>query len=283
MSFFDRLSKGWELGTISLKTISENPVLILFPIISGVTMLFIILSILGGGYLAFDVKYLDNMLAVADSPATEWVLYTLLFVMYLISYTIVIFFNVGLVYAAKKILEGESVTFMQGVRFAMSRFGSIFSWAFIAATIGIILDTLQERLGSAGKIITSIISVVWNIATFFVIPVLAFEDLSPKDAVKKSALIMKEKWGESIGANFSFGIFNFIGILLIVVPSALITGYLIHPAVGVAIGFLGAVFVSSVVSAANMVFLTATYQHINNNPSGHFDGNVLDDIFMPKN
>lgn len=282
MNFFDRLSNGWKLGKTSISTIAENPILLLFPIMSGATMLLIIISMLGGGWAIFGGQDIDVVINATDTPVAEWVGYIVLFVIYLMAYTVAIFFNVGLVYGARKVLEGEKASFMDGVQFAASRFGIIFSWAFVASTVGIILNTLQERLGGFGKIVTGLIGMVWNIATFFVLPVLAFENLSPKAAVKKSAQIMEEAWGESIGANFTFGIFYFLGILLIALPAGFITGYLIHPGVGVAIGFLALIIVVTTISAANTVFLTATYQYVSGNPTGNFDGGILDDVFVEK-
>jgi hypothetical protein len=55
-----------------------------------------------------------------------------------------------------------------------------------------------------GKIITGLVGIVWSVAIFFVTPVIACENLGPNAAFKKSAMLMKEKWGESIGAGFSF-------------------------------------------------------------------------------
>lgn len=53
-------------------------------------------------------------------------------------------------------------------------------------------------------------------------------------AVKRSAGLMRQKWGESIGAGFSIGLVGFIGSLAIAV-AALLLG-MIHPTLGVAVG-----------------------------------------------
>ena len=281
MGFFDRLSKGWTLGITSLKIISENPALMLFPVISGISLILISLSFFGGGYFVFG----EEILAIGDggdSSSMNTLMYILGFLFYLVNYFIIVFFNVGLVHCAKMIMEGKETTVGEGIRFAQTRTGVIMGWAALAATVGIILKAIQERAGGVGKIITGIIGMVWGIATFFVVPVIAYENVTPFEAVKRSAEVMKEKWGESIGANFSFGIFSFVGIMLIALPAGLLSGFLIHPLVGVATGILAFILVQTAVSAANVVFLTAAYQHVNNEPIGFFDGEVLDDIFVQK-
>ena len=282
MRFFDRLSNGWKLGKTSLKTIQENPTLLWFPIISTISLVIVTISFFGSGYLFFG----EQILGIADDETSltslNIVLYLLAFLFYLINYFVIIFFNIGLVHCAKNALNGEEVSLSEGIRYAQSRAGTILAWSFLAATVGIILKTLQERLGAVGGIITGIIGMVWGIATFFVVPVLAYEDVTPIEAVKRSASIMKEKWGESIGANFSFGLFTLIGILFIAIPAGFLTGFLMHPIIGVMTGFALLMMVFVVTSAADMVFMAAIYQYVNNEPIGNFEGDILDDVFVQK-
>ena len=65
----------------------------------------------------------------------------------------------------------------------------------MAATVGLIFRLLEENLGKIGQIIAALAGVAWSITTFFVVPVLAYENLTPIAAFKRSAQIMKEKWG----------------------------------------------------------------------------------------
>ncbi len=282
MKLFDRLANGWKLGKTSLKTIKENPSLMVFPLISGLSLILVSLSFFSSGYVLFGEDILA--LAADETAATSLnlMMYVMAFIFYLANYFVIVFFNVGLVYCAKKILEGNETTVGEGVRYAQTRMGTILAWSVLAATVGLILKSIQERAGALGSIITGIIGVVWGIATFFVVPVVAFEDVSPIEAVKRSASIMKEKWGESIGANFSFGIFSLIGILFIALPVGFLMGAAIHPIVGIIAGIVVFFLVQIAVSSANMVFLAAAYQHVNDEPTGHFDSDVLDDVFIPK-
>jgi Family of unknown function (DUF6159) len=61
--------------------------------------------------------------------------------------------------------------------------------AFVAlSAVGRILLPLASRLAGAA----------WAIGTFFVIPVLAFERLGPMAALKRSATLVRERWGEGV-------------------------------------------------------------------------------------
>lgn len=282
MRFFDRLSNGWRLGKTSLLTIRENPSLMLFPFISGISLILVTLSFFGSGYLAFG----EEILAIADDETAvnslDVILYVMVFLFYIINYFVIVFFNVGLVHCARRILEGHETTVGEGINYATTRVGSILSWAILAATVGMVLKAIQENSGTFGQIISGIIGMVWGIATFFVVPIIAYEDVNPIEAVKRSGQIMKDKWGESIGANFSFGLFSLLGTLLIALPAGFLIGAIIHPVAGVVTGVMMFILIQMSVSAANMVFLAAAYQHVNDEPTGYFESDILDDVFVRK-
>jgi len=156
--------------------------------------------------------------------------YAVLFAFYVINYFIVIFFNIGLIHCTHLYFKGEQVSVRKGLQFSLSIIGRIFTWALFAGTVGFILKIIQQRSGIVGKIITGLIGVVWSIATFFVLPVIAYENVGPIDAVKRSSQLMKEKWGESLTSRFSFGLFQMLAILLLGVPLFFL-GSIIHPVV----------------------------------------------------
>lgn len=278
MNFFDRLSNGWKLGMSSFGVIRENPSLMLFPVLSGTALLFICLTFFGGIAAMFGFQ-LDAFFARFDVGG-EWLAYAALFIFYLINFTVIVFFNVGLVHCTRLIMEGKEAKVGDGIAYSISRLNAIVSWALLAATVGVILKTLEDRLGAIGQIIVGIVGIVWSIATFFVVPVIAYEDVTPIEAVKRSGRIVKEKWGEAIGANFSFGLFYFLGIIAIVAISVLL--FFVHPVVAVVAGVLSFLFLATAVSAAKTVFLAAVYRHVNDEPVDFYDSDVLDTVFVPK-
>ncbi|MBL0278901.1 MAG: hypothetical protein IPQ11_01015 [Bacteroidetes bacterium] len=106
---------------------------------------------------------------------------------------------------------------IDGINFSLSRVGDILAWSAMAATVSLIFRLLEENLGKIGQIIAALL--VWHGQLLhFRYAVLAYENLTPIAAFKRSAQIMKEKWGESLGSSFSFGIVQILGILLIGLP-----------------------------------------------------------------
>jgi hypothetical protein len=207
--------------------------------------------------------------------------YALIFLFYIVNYFVVVFFNMALVHCTHLYFKGEEVTIRKGLQFSMSRIGVIFSWALFAATVGTILRAIQENSGFLGKIITGIIGIVWSVTTFFVVPVIAYEKLGPIDAFKRSSQLMKEKWGESLGATFSFVIIQILAMFLVAVP-LYIAGALIHPLVGIALAVAGVFIVMGIMSAVHTIFVSAVYHDVTGDPTDHLNRQLVDDLFKKK-
>jgi hypothetical protein len=275
MNFFTRLSNGWTIALNSFTVLKENRQLILFPILSGISMILVI----GSFVTVLMASYGWNTDAIGE-PNTV-VNYLIVFVYYLVNYTIIVFFNTALVHCTHLYFNGEEVTIRKGLQFSISRIGAILSWAVFAATVGTILRLLQDNLGWVGKIITGLIGVVWSIATFFVVPVIAYENLGPIGAFKRSSEIVRAKWGEGLGATFSFGVVQWVGFLLLAIP-CFILGYLVHPLAGVILFVLGVFAILVVMNAAKVIFISAIYHNINGDPVKHYNQQLADNLFVEK-
>jgi hypothetical protein len=259
----------------SFKVLRANKQLIIFPILASISLLlvlgsFVTLLLAGAGW---------NVENVQDPGQAAGIL--ILFLYYLVNYFIVVFFNMALIHCTHQYFKGEQVTIEEGVRFSVSRIGAIFLWSMLAATVGTILRLLQENFGALGRIVIGLIGIVWSVATFFVVPVIAYENVGPIDAFKKSAQMMKEKWGQTLGAGFSFGLVYFIGFL--VGGGALfLIGSLFNPLIGIVLAVLGVLLVSAIVSAAQTIFVSAVYHNVTGDPTEHFNQQMIDSLFIEK-
>lgn len=275
MNLFTRMSNGWNIAMNSFKVLKENRQLILFPILSAAALILIVASFIGIVFVSSggDLDYIDHQNVASH--------YAVLFAYYVVNYFIMVFFNTALTHCTHLYFSGERPTVAQGLRFALSRVGTILAWAVFAATVGMILRLIQERVGFLGKIVTGLIGVAWAIATFFVVPVIAYENLGPIESFKRSARLMKEKWGESVGATFSFGIVNLLGLFLLAIPSLLL-GCFIHPLVGIALFCVGFFVITVIMSATRAIFVSAVYHHINGDPVKHFNEQFAENLFVQK-
>lgn len=276
MSLFSRLSNGWKISMDSFKVLKANKQLIIFPILSGASMIvltsFAIAVFAAKGWAKESLDFDGNGKVLS---------YLMIFGFYLVNYFIVVFFNVALMRCVRMYFQGEEVSLRDGINFSLSRIGVIFGWSLIAATVGTILKIIQQESGIVGKIITGIIGVVWNVATFFVVPIIAYENTGPVDAVKRSAQIIKEKWGESLAGNFSLGLIQFIALLLIALPLFFL-GSLIDPLVGIVLAVFAALFVIAIISAAQAIFISAVYHQTQGNEVPFIDNETVNDLFVRK-
>lgn len=176
---------------------------------------------------------------------------------------VTVFFNVALVGVANSRLMGGTWTFRDGLELAWERKGTILQWALVAATVGVILRTLEERLGLIGRLIMRIIGIVWTLACYFVVPVLAFEDLTPIDAVKRSSKLFRDTWGEKVVGGFSLSLVSMVlmlpgfGLWL----AAIFLGGIMGLLIGTVLMVLYFLLLSVFMSAVGGIFNAALYRY----------------------
>lgn len=264
------------MAVTSLETIHKNPSLMLFPVFSVISFVLIFATFAGGSFLLFG----DQIRAMLDDEQYgRAAAIGFMFLYYLVNFFIIVYFNSALVYCAVKILNGEETNPSEGLAFANSRINKILGWSVLSATVGTLLQLLQET-GKIGQIISSLIGIAWSVMTFFAVPVLVFEDKGVLDTVKESGRLMKQKWGESLAANMSFGIFHLLGILIAIGVGILLSG--ISVLLGFLVGILIVLLVSTLLATAQTVFVAAMYNHVTGMPVGDFDERTLDGMFIQK-
>ena len=198
------------------KVLMENPSLLVFPVASMVATTILIL-----GFLGFTISTL--VLSTFMTGGGEVVLALNIIgwiVIYYATVFVAIFSNVAIVGSAGMMLDGKKPTVSDGFRVAMSRIGPILGWTLLTGTVSLIIQAIQSRSGNLGKIVMGIIGIAWTILTYFVVPIIVYEGLGPFQAVKRSTMVLKKIWGESLVTNF--GIHMVISIALIVLVVAML-------------------------------------------------------------
>src|SRR5450432_515144 len=142
MNLFSRLSNGWTIAMNSFKVLRENRQLIIFPVLSGISLILIMASFFTA-LLGFSGWQLDNI-----SEPGRIASYAILFAYYIVNYFVVVFFNMALIHCTHLYFKGEEASVRKGIAFSMSRIGVIFTWAIIAGSVGAILKIIQENVGS---------------------------------------------------------------------------------------------------------------------------------------
>ena len=272
---FESIGRSFALVKTSWNILMDDKKLLVFPVLSGIVSLIVLLT------FARPLLFTDSFMS--NSEVGPIMFYGLLFVFYVVSYFVVIFFNTALITCVNARLNGKEATIGDGLSNAMRHFGSILAWALISATIGIILQVLEEKFGFIGQIAGALVGGAWGLVTFFVVPILILEDKGVVDSVKDSVSLIKKTWGESIvggGSIFlvflAIGIVACIGIFVIWVlsSSALLAAALLVIVVAI---------LAIVASAMQGIFITAlyTYARTGTVPSS-FNKDLIANAFTPK-
>ena len=280
---FERLSRSWQLVKASATVLKQDRKLLLFPLISSMALLAVLASfaIPVLGWVAFDGRYGRGLGSSA--------LYAVGFLFYLSEYFVIFFFNAALVGAAMIRLDGGTPSLNDGLRLAGSRWLSILGYAAMAATVGMVLRAIQERVGFVGRIVVGLLGVGWTVATYLVVPVLVARDVGPIAAVKESALILKRTWGENLVGQTGLGLaFSLLQGLIVVLGVALVfasatTGSAILIVLSLLVT-LGAVLLSFLVHGAlSGIYAAALYRFATQNGNAQgFDSDALRNAFVAK-
>ncbi len=242
---------GKAILRASLALFRQDRQMIWLPIMATITAVIAFVIIAGPIGLAFGRNGIGIVIALACGSV--------------VATAATVIFNVALVFAATDRIEGRTPTVGGALAQAWGRRRVIFSWAILSAVVGTVIRMLEQRLGLVGRLIGVAGGLAWAVATFLVIPVLAFEDVGPIEALKRSSSILKERFGTVARGGLRFGVL-FLGlslaaVLVLAVGVIAIAGraYVIGVPIA-AIGFVALIGVSMYAQAAGMYMRTILYR-----------------------
>lgn len=268
-----RISRGFRLLGASWEVLRADKELLVLPLASLACMLLAAIPFIGG-VVGLGVPGQGGHL----SPA-QWVLLGLY---YIAVYAIGIFFSAAIVGAATIRLRGGDPTLGDGLRIAASHLHKILGWAVVAATVGLVLRSFEQKAGLLGRIVIAIVGAAWGAVTFLVVPVLLYEDVGVAGSVKRSAGLFRERWGEQFVGNGSIGIALFL-LSLVPLGFGVAIAALGAPAIGIAIVGLSFLALMTLASAMSGIFNAALYRYATTGEvSGPFSGDDLSGAFRPR-
>lgn len=206
-----RIDRSFRLLSASLHVLRRDTELMALPAIAG------LMTILIGA--SFFAAAWGSGLAERQVSGGH---YVLLGLFYFCAYFLGIFANASVVAAASMRLEGQDPTVRDGVRIAAQKVGTILVWSAIAMTVGVGLRMLEERAGILGRIFISLLGTAWTVITFFVVPVILFEPGGVGYAIKRSAKLFKQRWGETLVGTVGLGFAMFILSIPVVLVAVLL-------------------------------------------------------------
>lgn len=248
-----RVRRGWILTKESWRLVLADRTLLWFPVVGALAGLVVAAVFVGGGFALKSATGSDVLLIVA-----------LVIGAYLLA-VVSVFCNVALAVCVSRALDGNDTTVAEGLEAARSRIDSILGWAGIQLIVGGLSLLLQALLRQAGGAVVSSIfgglaNAAWDIASFFVIAAMALDDLGPRDALRRSVHVIRERWGEGVTGTAAIGLIFLLCVWLPVIAVIVVGVVLTSSVAGLGAALIAIGVVALVVGVVVQTTLSATFR-----------------------
>ncbi|WP_208998429.1 DUF6159 family protein [Roseibium aquae] len=261
--------------------------LLLFPVMSTLALVAVIAGV---GYPFYMSGELQNFVqALENNPQLQNDPRVLagLFAFYFVNYFIMIYFNAALIGCALIRFAGGNPTVGDGFRLATRHLPQILLWSLVTASVGFLLEQLENRLKGLGRFFVGLLGAGWAVATYFAVPILVVDGVGPVQAVKRSVSAVRKTWGEALVGHIGLGALHVISIL----PAILLIFLGIQladrdPVSGYAMIGLAVIWVMIcvlVISTLSAILRAALYIYaVEGVTPENFDSQLIRNAFQPK-
>ncbi len=249
MAFASTLSTSWQIFKTSAKVLSSRKELAVFPILSGLSSLLVLVGMVTLGVL---------LLPATTGDSVPPLFYPVFAIGFFIVMYVATFWQAALISQANVALEGGDPSVAAGISAASQRGGRLLPWVLITGVVSWIISAIEERVPFIGRFL----DVAWRVVSFQVLPTIVLENLGAIDAIKKTKETLKHAWGQNVvgivGLNFFTAMLSLPGIGLIYLGVAAniaaVTGVL------AVLGVLWILVAAVVGAALTGIFQTALYR-----------------------
>lgn len=286
-----QIQTGWTQRVARTQTIMsaarqilwEDKTLLLLPIASSACLMLLTASFAVPAILGA----LTGASASDELSQSGSLSYVAMFLFYVVTYGVAIFFNASLAICVLRKLEGKQATILEGLREALSCFPQILGWAMVSATVGVVLKAIERRSGIVGNMVARMLGLAWSVATFLVVPVLVAERKGPLEAVQASVQLIRRTWGEDLLAGLGFGLLYFFwavpDVFALIIGAGMIAS---HPILAIAIMVLSILYfplLGLVLSTMSTIFGVVLYRYARfGTIIPGFDRDLLEATFVTK-
>ena len=284
--------RSWSLFQKSWTVVDKNRKLLIFPLISMIAIVFLLLLIAGGTLSYLPGNPLNDILILQDknpdgsfsiSKIGVWFLVYLL-VMYVVNLCNIAFYN-----EIFRGLRGKNVYILHGFRCAAQRAVSIFFWTLLASTVGVILRFLQPRIGGIGLFLLRGSALIWVVASCFAIPAIVFDSslINPFRVLSRSEETIRHTWGEALIGFAGLHVMTWLAFFIWVAACLFLGGLTwampdlqMETAWTCTALFLIFLFFAYLVSVAEKVYLASLYMYARGSGSDYFSRKDLEGAFI---
>ena len=222
-----QLARGVHLTWTSVRVLSKDPQLLTLPF----------LALVMNGFVWLLVALSLWAVGLASGSADRSFLYQEMFVAYLVSYFLAIYFMAAIVGASYLRIQGRRPTVSDGFQAANACVLRLVAWSLFAATVGVLLRLASLRWEQAGRLQARILGNPWPISSLFVLPAMVVEGLGPVKGFRRSLTLVQDRWGSHpsgvLGTGVVFLLLCLIGFIPFLWGLAVDPGFVVGPIVAV--------------------------------------------------
>jgi len=266
----ERMRRSWSLARASWAVLRAHRSLLVYPLVSAS-----VIAVLGGllpvalAWVRLFDESVDPGFSVRGVVAFVLV--------YMVTFTIVLFCNVALVAEVIARFDGLPRATPSGWSVAKSELRGIVAYAVFASTVASVLSLVLSRAGRGLGILSLLLPASWSLGTFLAVPILVVERVGPREALARSASLLRATWGKQFLGSFGIFVIKWLAIALVIVAGVLLiiltalTAFapLVLLAVILVVAAVALVLVMG--SAVTTVYSAATYRHVTNQPVPGFE------------
>lgn len=258
----NRLKRSGRVMQAALTALRREKKLMLFPLIAfglslGIALFFLVPVVLyPTGYSCFSAAHwralgdlLDQTAAqfhamapgtiphpagAATPPVDHGWVFVIFAAIYFSSMVLATFTNVAFYHEIMQVLNGGNASVARGYRFAAGRWQAVLLWSLFAGLVGYVIQAIERRSGFLGRLIGSLIGVVWSVACIFILPTLVreTETANPVRLLRSSVQTLQRTWGELVigfvGAETVFGVLFLSVLVAVAVLTTGMVAVLVH-------------------------------------------------------
>lgn len=204
-------SDSWKLTKTAFRLIREDRALLVFPVVAGLAIVGVLAILAAGMFYLVLPPYTDGSLA---EPYVGLIVVAFVAAYFLMTF-LAVYCTAALVGAATLKLNGQQPSAADGWRVARSRLGRLIVWSVLTATVGLAIQAISSRVrGVGGLLIAGIGGASWAIATYFILPVILYEDLGAWRSLARSARLFLSTFGRSFISNAVVGLLITLGVVV---------------------------------------------------------------------
>ncbi len=198
------LVQSWKFMRNCLQFIFKNKSLMIIPFFGLVSV-----TVVGGliSFALFEISVQELSGGELSSSPLVYVAAQFVMMYFLLNF-IALFFNSALLICVISRLKQEPCSIIKGLGIASTKIMRIFGWSLLTGSVGLLLNLAERSNGLFRNLVVGLINCSWSVVSYFVLPLIIIDDLSPLAALKKSYQSFKGNWRKM------FSVFGFLFLAL---------------------------------------------------------------------